>query len=156
MCTVHGCVRSVVVSVYKMSVHLSLTIWIHWLLWPPFSFHILFIFIYSSHVKKQHHHFIFFGPFCTYLLSHVLALPQVLPFFYFYNSCGHIHSFIILYFLTHLDSLWLTFLLYLYSADCAFSSFTFQSFLHRCVLSFSFHYFSWLRHVLLSSYSSYY
>ena len=32
MCTVHGCVRSVVVSVYKMSVCLSLTIWIHWFL----------------------------------------------------------------------------------------------------------------------------
>ena len=61
-----------------------------------FSFRVLFTFIYSFRVKKQHRHFIFFGPFCTYSFSRVLALPQVLPFFYFYNSCGHVHSFIIL------------------------------------------------------------
>ena len=66
------------------------------LLWPPFSFHILFTFIYSLCIKKLYCHFIFFGPFCTYSFSRVLALPQVLPFFYFYNSCGHVHSFIIL------------------------------------------------------------
>ena len=52
--------------------------------------------MYSSRVKKQHRHFIFFGPFCTYSFPRVLALPQVFPFFYFYNSCGHVHSFIIL------------------------------------------------------------
>ena len=122
----------------------------------PFSFHVLFTFIYSLRVKKQHRHFIFFGPFCTYSFSCVLALPQVLPFFYFYNSCSHVLSFIILFFF---DSPWLPLtplLTVLYSADCAFSSFTFLSFLHRRVLSFSFLYFSWLRHVLLSSYSSYY
>ena len=62
----------------------------------PFSFRVLFTFIYSLRVKKQHRHFIFLGPFCTYSFSCVLALPQVLPFFYFYNSCGHVHSFIIL------------------------------------------------------------
>ena len=113
----------------------------------PLSFCVLFIFIYSLRIKKLYCHFIFFGPFCTYSFSHVLALPQVLPFFYFYNSCGHVHSFIILLLLTRLDSLWLIFLLYFYSADCAFSSFTFHSFLHRRVLSFSFLYFSCLRHV---------
>ena len=32
--------------------------------------------------------------------------------------------------MTHIDSFWLIFLLYFYSADCAFSSFTFHSFLH--------------------------
>ena len=62
----------------------------------PFSFRVLFTFIYLLRIKKQHCHFIFFGPFCTYSFSHVLALPQVLPFFYFYHSCGHVHSFIIL------------------------------------------------------------
>ena len=71
---------------------------------PPFSFCILFTFIYSLHIKKLYCHFIFFGPFCTYLFSYVLALPQVLPFFYFYHSCGHVHSFIIL---SSSDSPWL-------------------------------------------------
>ena len=70
----------------------------------PLSFRILFTFIYSFHIKKQHHHFISFGPFCIYSFSHVLELPQVLPFFYFYNSCGHVHSFIIP---LHSDSPWL-------------------------------------------------
>ena len=71
----------------------------------PFSFRVLFTFIYSFRAKKQHRHFIVFGPFCTYSLLHVMALPQVLPFFYFYNSCGHVHSFIIL---SSSDSPWLT------------------------------------------------
>ena len=99
----------------------------------PFSFRILFTFIYLLRIKKQHCHFISFGPFCTYSFPRVLALPQVLPFFYFYHSCSHVLSFIILFFF---DSPWLPltpFLLYFYSADCAFSSSMFHFLLHWCI-----------------------
>ena len=53
------------------------------LLWPPFLFASLFILVYSCRVKNLYCHFIiFWTPLFLTSFPHVLALPQVLPFFY--------------------------------------------------------------------------
>ena len=75
------------------------------LLWPPFFFTSLFtpclLMLHQEPVLPLH---FFWTPLLLTSFPCVLALPQVLPFFYFYNSCSHVLSFIILFFF---DSPWI-------------------------------------------------
>ena len=67
----------------------------------PFSFCILFTFIYSLCIKKLYSHFIFFGPFITYLFLTCFSTATGASFFLFLHTCSCILSFIIFSPLTH-------------------------------------------------------
>ena len=61
----------------------------------PFSFCILFTFVYSLCIKKLYSHFIFFGPFITYSFLACPSTATGASFFLFLLTCSCIPSFII-------------------------------------------------------------
>ena len=68
----------------------GLFIWVKTvLLWPPFLFASLFVFVYSCRIKNLYCHFIFFWTLYYLLLSRVyLHCHRCFSFFYFYFTCG--------------------------------------------------------------------